>query len=177
MMIFLKPGPAGSTVDADQVLVEPLGDVAEHEVVVRGVVIGVPGFGEAGRALLELVAVAGPLVLVDHVVDHVRLAALGQGLQQIAEADVAGRHRVAALAHVFDERGECPLAVFRLGQLHHQRDRVRALRIGGVGAGVGVAEFGEPGGANFVGQLGVRRGILVLAEQRRDLRTSRGRRR
>ena len=64
--------------------------------VLRGAPPRVPGLRQAGRALPELVAVAGPVRLVVHGIDHVGAAAVGQRPQQIAVADVAGRQGVAA---------------------------------------------------------------------------------
>ncbi len=86
-------------------LVEPLLGVAEHEVVLGVFGVGVPGFGEGGGALGELVAVAGGVGAGEEIEDDVGAIGVGEGVQDEAEAYVAGGDVVVMGADVGDEVG------------------------------------------------------------------------
>ena len=88
MMMCLKPTASGSGIDAGQDLVEPGADVAEHDVVARGV--AVPLLPERGRALLEPAAPARVVGLGGHAVDDVGPAAGGQAVDQVLGPEDAG---------------------------------------------------------------------------------------
>ena len=119
--------------DAGQVVIKPFLNLAEHEMILRRA--AVPSLGQAGLALGQLHAVAGLVRLVVDVKNHVAAPAVGQRAEQIAVAHVAGGQRVAARAHVADDGVQHGGAVGGLAQAHHQRNRIGALRAGGVKSG------------------------------------------
>src|SRR5207247_391356 len=76
--------------NAGEVLVEPDLRVAEHEVVLRDLGVGVPGFGEGGGATGELRAVAGRVGAGEQIKYDVGAVVVGQGAKDEVKADVAG---------------------------------------------------------------------------------------
>src|SRR5258708_3618954 len=86
--------------EPSEVVVEPLHDLPEHEMILGSMGRGIPRFGETGGAVSELVAVTGFFRLVVHGVDHVRPSAVSQSAEQVAVADIARGDRIPPLPYV-----------------------------------------------------------------------------
>ena len=118
-------------VDADpgEVLIEPDLRVAEHEVVLRDLGVGVPGLGEGGGAARKLGPVAGRIGAGKQIENDVAASAVGQGADDEVKTDVPGGDVVVMGADVGDEMIENRLGIVR--ELAEERDG-----LGGLAAGV-----------------------------------------
>jgi hypothetical protein len=100
---FFEARAVRCVLDSGEVVVKPFLNLAEHEMILA------TRHARRSHASVKLVApifklhsVAGFVRLVVDVKNHVAAPAAGQRAEQIAVADVAGRQRVAALAHIGD---------------------------------------------------------------------------
>ena len=82
---------------------EPRLGVAEHEVVLRDLRVGVPRFGQRGRAAREHGAVARRVGAGEEVEDDGGTVVVGQCADDEVKADVAGGDVVVARANVSDQ--------------------------------------------------------------------------
>ncbi len=85
-----------------QIVIEPLHDVAQHEVILRGIAPCIPSLRETGGALFELESIAGPGGLIVHRVDNVGPATLGQRPQKVAVTHVARGQSIPTTGHILD---------------------------------------------------------------------------
>ena len=81
--------------DAQEVRNQEILDMCHHEVIHRGAQVRIPLLGQRGVALLDLVAIAWHVVVVQHGVEQLALVVLYQYTEQIAVANVARRQTVA----------------------------------------------------------------------------------
>src|SRR5262245_4572785 len=99
--------------DPCKVSVKPDLRMAEHEMVLRMARVGVPGFSEGCRALLELIAVAGRVGAREHVVEDIGSAGLTERIDDVPESDIAGGDGVGMSANVVHQLLKYRIPVLR----------------------------------------------------------------
>ena len=161
-------GAAEVDVDACQAAVEPLFRVAEHEVVLRGRGVGVPGFGEGGCAVGKLGAVAGGVGAGEHGEEDIGAVAVGEGADEVVEADVAGGDVVVVGVDVGDEVGEDGCAAVMRNQVGDEGHGVGGLAAGVVLVGVGVEEARVEGLFHGGGLGGVGGRVVGMVQESGD---------
>ena len=74
--------------NAQQIRDEQVFNVCHHEVVHRGSMVGVPLLCQGGLSLLNLIAVARHIVVVQHLVQQFTMSILRQCVEQVAVAHI-----------------------------------------------------------------------------------------
>lgn len=88
---------------AQQVGYEEIFNMSHHEVVHRCTMLRIPLFGECCHALLDLIAIAWYLVVVEHAVEQLPLSTVDECFEEIAVAYIARGQSVTMLMDISHE--------------------------------------------------------------------------
>ena len=137
--------------DAQEVGDEQVVQVSHHKVVHRGAMLRVPLLCQRGMPQLNLIAVAGHVVVVEHLVKQLLLAVMDEGTKEVAVTDVTSGQTVTMCVDFVDELLQHGLAVTNRYEVHLQCNGLCALAACGITMCFGVVEFADECGLDAVG--------------------------
>src|SRR6185437_14650961 len=159
-------------VDTAEAAIEPLFRVAQHEMILRQIRIGVPGFRQRGGAAGKLRAVARRIGTGKHIEQYVGTIVVSERADDVMKADIAGSDVVLVAANVRNEIVEDRFSAIGGNEADDERHGVRGLTAGVIPIGLRMEEMGVEGAFDFARFDRIGGSFIWMIEQRGDARHS-----